>query len=366
MEKKFNEIVFKTGGTTSDGKGVVKTFENLKRECLDINEELKFENGLKFITTTTDEHLFGFTFFRMLPDVCGFDRYEARINYPEDINIDNAVLVTTPSFLEAMRKFNAKPAVNPKVIIAAGARLEDTTFEYALTIAERVIEIYGSTETGVIAYRTSPYEKGLRIFKGIKIVETADSYTTIETAYSKVSPVIIQDRIKSLKDMLEELFTFTKLKNASFQLELSKCCINQMVKDTIFSYYDEWMEKEIQPHISITDTLLYMKGNEQAIRRVLQNIIKNGLDHGEKEVDISLQEMEQKIVIEIKNKVYHPENIDITQVFTQFYKADMARSKTSSGLGLSIAKEFVLQMQGEISARIEEEKFCVCIQFDKI
>lgn len=62
MEKKFNEIVFKTGGTTSDGKGVVKTFENLKRECLDINEELKFENGLKFITTTTDEHLFGFTF----------------------------------------------------------------------------------------------------------------------------------------------------------------------------------------------------------------------------------------------------------------------------------------------------------------
>lgn len=177
---------------------------------------------------------------------------------------------------------------------------------------------------------------------------------------------IVQDRIKSLKDMLEELFTFTKLKNASFQLELSKCCINQMVKDTIFSYYDEWMEKEIEPHISITDTLLYMKGNEQAIRRVLQNIIKNGLDHGEKEVDISLQEMEQKIVIEIKNKVYHPEDIDITQVFTQFYKADMARSKTSSGLGLPIAKEFVLQMQGEISARIEEEKFCVCIQFDKI
>lgn len=71
-------------------------------------------------------------------------------------------------------------------------------------------------------------------------------------------------------------------------------------------------------------------------------------------------------MIEIKNKVYHPEDIDITQVFTQFYKADIARSKTSSGLGLSIAKEFVLQMHGEISARIEEKKFCVCIQFDKI
>ncbi len=205
MEKKFSEIVFKTGGTTSEGKEVVKTFENLVNECLDINEELKFENGLKFITTTTDEHLFGFTFFRMLPDVCGFDRCEARINYPEDINVENAVLITTPSFLEAMRKFEAKPPVNPKVIITAGAKLEDKTFEYALTIAERVIEIYGSTETGVIAYRTSPEEKKLKLFKGIKIIETTDSYTKIQTSYSKISPVVIGDRIKLTDGKVEFL-----------------------------------------------------------------------------------------------------------------------------------------------------------------
>lgn len=266
--------------------------------------------------------------------------------------------------LSFLMKKDSNMLLTGDVRIGGVGKLLDTLNDYLLV--QRKKERYYQEKEKTIANTYTSLSHDIRtpltsLDGYFQLLETSDTEEE-----QKKYITIIQDRIKSLKDMLEELFTFTKLKNASFQLELSKCCINQMVKDTIFSYYDEWMEKEIQPHISITDTLLYMKGNEQAIRRVLQNIIKNGLDHGEKEVDISLQEVEQKIVIEIKNKVYHPENIDITQVFTQFYKADMARSKTSSGLGLSIAKEFVLQMHGEISARIEEEKFCVCIQFDKL
>jgi signal transduction histidine kinase len=266
--------------------------------------------------------------------------------------------------LSFLMKKDSNMLLTGDVRIGGIGKLLDTLNDYLLI--QRKKERYYQEKEKTIANTYTSLSHDIRtpltsLDGYFQLLETSDTEEE-----QKKYITIIQDRIKSLKDMLEELFTFTKLKNASFQLELSKCCINQMVKDTIFSYYDEWMEKEIEPHISITDTLLYMKGNEQAIRRVLQNIIKNGFDHGEKEVDISLQEMEQKIVIEIKNKVYHPEDIDITQVFTQFYKADMARSKTSSGLGLPIAKEFVLQMQGEISARIEEEKFCVCIQFDKI
>lgn len=266
--------------------------------------------------------------------------------------------------LSFLMKKDSNMLLTGDVRIGGIGKLLDTLNDYLLV--QRKKERYYQEKEKTIANTYTSLSHDIRtpltsLDGYFQLLETSDTEEE-----QKKYITIIQDRIKSLKDMLEELFTFTKLKNASFQLELSKCCINQMVKDTIFSYYDEWMEKEIQPHISITDTLLYMQGNEQAIRRVLQNIIKNGLDHGEKEVDISLQEMGQKIVIEIKNKVYHPEDIDITQVFTQFYKADIARSKTSSGLGLSIAKEFVLQMHGEISARIEEKKFCVCIQFDKI
>ena len=41
---------------------------------------------------------------------------------------------------------------------------------------------------------------------------------------------IIHERIHSLNEMLEELFTFTKLKNDSYSLKLMPCCLNRILK----------------------------------------------------------------------------------------------------------------------------------------
>ena len=174
---------------------------------------------------------------------------------------------------------------------------------------------------------------------------------------------IIHERIHSLNEMLEELFMFTKLKNESYSLELTLCCMNRILKETVFSYYDEWVRMEIQPDIQITEEQLYIHGNRQGLRRVIQNVIKNGLDHGEKKISIVLERDQNQTVLRISNQVTHPEQINIDQVFERFYKADVARSKTSTGLGLSIAKELVSRMDGEIEAKIEKEEFIVEMRF---
>ena len=108
---------------------------------------------------------------------------------------------------------------------------------------------------------------------------------------------------------------------------------------------------------------LYIHGNRQGLRRVIQNVIKNGLDHGEKKISIVLERDQNQAVLRISNQVTHPEQINIDQVFERFYKADVARSKTSTGLGLSIAKELVSRMDGEIEAKIEKKEFIVEMNF---
>lgn len=185
---------------------------------------------------------------------------------------------------------------------------------------------------------------------------------------------VIQERIASLKDMLEELFMFTKLKNDTFKLEMDRCCVSRLLKQTVFSYYDEWKMRGIEPVVDICDEQIFILANTQALKRVFQNVIKNGLVHGKNDIEIRLytkalgnvsdkNQGNRMVNISVSNTIENPENVDVSQVFERFYKADEARSVTSSGLGLSIAKELVERMDGKINAQIEDNRFCINISY---
>lgn len=173
---------------------------------------------------------------------------------------------------------------------------------------------------------------------------------------------IIEERIGSLNDMLDELFIFTKLQNDAYQLELSSCNFNKLLKEMVLSYYEDWMVQGITPVVDITEKPLYVETNAKALHRVIQNILKNVLEHGQGTIKISLMETERKAVLRISNQVSEPEKIDITKVFERFYKADEARGKTSTGLGLSIAYGFVKKMNGDIRAELDGNIFSIVVK----
>ena len=99
---------------------------------------------------------------------------------------------------------------------------------------------------------------------------------------------------------------------------------------------------------------------------MIQNIIKNGLDHGEGHMKISLKREGEESFLCFENDVLYPEKIEEERIFERFYKVDEARSKNSAGLGLSIAKEFVKRMEGSICARVKGHVFQIEIRFPLI
>lgn len=174
---------------------------------------------------------------------------------------------------------------------------------------------------------------------------------------------VIQSRIDSLKEMLEELFTYTKLQNESYELKLERINLNQILKDTVFSYFDDWKERGIQPEFDITEQPLWALGNSKAFKRVVQNIIKNALEHGKEKISISLHKEGEEAVIIFANEAEGTDMTDPEKVFDRFYKGDEARSKNSSGLGLSIAKGFITKMGAQIGAEFEDGLFSVTVRF---
>src|SRR5574344_635721 len=173
---------------------------------------------------------------------------------------------------------------------------------------------------------------------------------------------IIQERIHYLKEMLEQLFTYVKLQNGDYDFDLKRVDAKELLCKTIFTFYDDIKEKNIEPVIELPDEPTYGLLNGFALIRVYQNIIKNAMDHADRELIIKMITDDQNIVIRFTNSMCDGEIIEPDKVFNRFYRGEQSKSQTSTGLGLSIAKEMVEKMDGEIEAYIKENQFTIEIK----
>lgn len=176
---------------------------------------------------------------------------------------------------------------------------------------------------------------------------------------------IIRKRIEALRAILDELFLYAKLQDNAYLPAMGCAELNRVVYDTVFSFYEDCKARGLEPQVSVCDERVYTNGNETMIGRMLQNIIKNSLEHGKKDVRIQLAAEEKKIIFSCANKVEHAEQIDIDRVFERFYKADSARANSSTGLGLSIARGLAEKMGADMSASLENDMFTVTVTFEK-
>ncbi len=183
----------------------------------------------------------------------------------------------------------------------------------------------------------------------------SENDTEKKTNYSK----IIDGKLTELTELLEELFTYTKLQNEDYVLELKKYDFTKIVIGTLFSFYGIFKEKNIEAEIDIDEEPVMITCNYVAVKRIISNILKNAVLHGSGDISIMYKTGNGRVEFLCKNRVSNPWEIDILQVFDRFYKADAARTKGSTGLGLSVAKELAGRMGGEISASVKDGMFIV-------
>ena len=179
---------------------------------------------------------------------------------------------------------------------------------------------------------------------------------------------VIKLRLESLNAILEELFIYAKLQSESYEIPLEETDFGRCVFDTVFSFYDEFQKRGIKSGVDFCDDRLVTTGNSEALARALQNIIKNALEHGRDRISVTLKrendgEREWGVFV-CANTAENHENIDASRVFDRFYKADSARSTSSTGLGLSIAKDLVEKTGGRISASLQGGVFSIEIRYE--
>ena len=95
---------------------------------------------------------------------------------------------------------------------------------------------------------------------------------------------------------------------------------------------------------------IYFDGRINSLRRSINNLIDNALKYGSK-VDVSLNKSMNNIHIFVDDNGSGIEKKERINVFKPFYKIDKSRNETKSsvGLGLSIASDIIKSHGGNIS-----------------
>lgn len=97
-------------------------------------------------------------------------------------------------------------------------------------------------------------------------------------------------------------------------------------------------------------------GNENALTRVLGNIISNAIKYSDGDMKITLSENGE---ITFSNMAYGLDEIQVGRLFDRFYTVETARKST--GLGLAISKTLIEEMNGTISAEYENSRLSIHI-----
>ncbi|MBR5733182.1 MAG: HAMP domain-containing histidine kinase [Lachnospiraceae bacterium] len=175
---------------------------------------------------------------------------------------------------------------------------------------------------------------------------------------------IIRSRITSLNDMLDELFTYAKLQDPNYELELSPMDMTAATADIVLSFYDEIRKSGNEPKIELPEEPVMISAEKSSFTRIVQNLVRNALIHG-KNLSVRLAVDAGQAVLECSDELVNKdEPVDASRVFERFYKADKARGTKGSGLGLAISKELTEKMGGKIEAECEDGVFTIRLKFD--
>ncbi len=163
----------------------------------------------------------------------------------------------------------------------------------------------------------------------------------LQTAFIKNQDIAnkLTEDINEMEKMLNEYLQFT---SSSFIEKDELFDLSELVIEIISKYNNKNISKNVQSRV-------YLNGRKNLIKRCLNNLIENSIKYGEK-LNIELYKKNTNLVIKVEDDGPGiPEN-EYENVFKPFYKIDKGRadSKSSVGLGLSIASDIVRSHGGNI------------------
>ena len=164
---------------------------------------------------------------------------------------------------------------------------------------------------------------------------------------------LIRDEGRRLSDLVEQVLTFSGIRNGAQNLNKQRCNINTLIGEVLAQIHENGPTIETRFQENMPDILCDRTG----IQMVLKNIISNAIKYSGKSVCIQITTDSDKskgfLSIRICDNGMGIEADDLNRIFEPFYRSRSAIEAQihGTGLGLSLAQKIIELHHGKISAR---------------
>ncbi|WP_248924664.1 HAMP domain-containing sensor histidine kinase [Paenibacillus hamazuiensis] len=156
-----------------------------------------------------------------------------------------------------------------------------------------------------------------------------------------------------LEKLIDELFEITRMNYGMLPVEKRPIDLTELLTQLSEELFPVFEKNQLEARLHVTQHLI-ISGDGDLLARVFENLLTNAIRYGSdgQFVDIHAFLEEDEAVVQVINygDRIHPD--ELPHIFDMFYTGDKSRThrENSTGLGLFISKNIVMQHNGTITA----------------
>ena len=171
--------------------------------------------------------------------------------------------------------------------------------------------------------------------------------STFEPALARSAELLI-NQIDRFEALLSDLLEVSRFDAEAAIMDLQEVDLSQLVKESI-DYVHPSQDRIVDLFVPLEPVMVLV--DPRRIQRIIRNLVTNAIDHrGNKNVVVKIDGTTNEVAVSVRDFGEGLSEEDSKRVFDRFWRKDPARTRTrgSSGLGLSIAKEDAELHHGEL------------------
>ncbi|MBS4202063.1 HAMP domain-containing histidine kinase [Bacillus sp. FJAT-49732] len=165
---------------------------------------------------------------------------------------------------------------------------------------------------------------------------------------------IIEKETSRLSSLSKQLLMLSSLDKEVKAVNKSSFRLDEQIREVVLLTEWEWSKKSIKIELDLPE--LVIKADKQLLFQVWMNLLTNSIKFTEEDGSIYINAtVDEDIIVTVRDTGIGISEEELSQIFDRFYMGDKSRNRTKSGsgLGLSVVKKIVDLHEGSISVTSE-------------